>query len=316
MNAPGTGQVTAGRNRPRGYIADYAPRSETVALLEAAQAVLDEYREHWPLTVRQIFYRLIGAHGFPKTEAFYARLCHHLANARRGSVIPFDAIRDDGVTTVRMERYADADDFRLHVRRLASNYQRDLMASQPRHLEVWCEAAGMIHQLADVAHVYSVNVFSSSGFDSLTAKKRIADRICAIGKPAVILHLGDYDPSGESIFRSVADDVSAFVDADRPHGLVSVEFRRIALTEDQVRDFDLPTAPAKASDSRSKAWQGETCQLEALTPSQIADLLNGAIAQLMVGTRLIADWEAEKRDRDNLTRLLLTGPAEGGAETE
>lgn len=303
--------ITASRKspgRPRGYIADYRPQARTLPLLDATKAVLDEYREHWPLTVRQIFYRLVGAYGFPKTEAFYAKLCHHLANARRGGVILFDAIRDDGVTTVRLVRFDDEDHFRQHVRAMAGRYQRNLMAAQPRHVEVWCEAAGMIHQLAAVTHRYSINVYSSSGFDSLTAKKVIADRICAISKPAVILHLGDYDPSGESIFRSVAEDVCAFVAVDRPHGLVNVEFKRVALTAEQVRNRGLPTAPAKATDSRSKGWHGETCQLEALTPKQIADILDDAICELVEPDLILSDMDREEVERDRLTRLLLTGP--------
>lgn len=39
----------------------------------------------------------------------------------------------------------------------------------------------------------------------------------------------------ESIFKSSAEDVSAFVMADRANALVQVEFRRVALTADQVR---------------------------------------------------------------------------------
>ena len=298
-------EVTTRRNRPRGYITAYNPRSETLRLLEAAKAVMDEYREHWPLTVRQVFYRLVGAHGFDKTETAYKSLCHHLANARRGGVIPFHAIRDDGVMTLEMERYADADDFLIEQRERAKRYRRDLMASQPLHIEVWCEAAGMIQQLAAVAHRYSVPVYSSSGFDSLTAKKRMADRICAIGKPAVILHLGDHDPSGASIFESVAEDVEAFVAADRPHGLVTVLFERLTLTAHQVRRYRLTTAPAKASDSRSKTWTGETCQLEALSPSQIAEILDTAIV-LRLDPEKLADSEiAEERERADLSRLLL-----------
>ncbi len=106
--------------RSRGYRDDYRPHRSTQELLDAVQTVLTEYREHWPLTVRQIFYRLVGAHGFDKSEKFYSKLCHHLAMARRGRVIPFNAIRDDGVQTVYFEHYADADDFgRRCVRRLS-----------------------------------------------------------------------------------------------------------------------------------------------------------------------------------------------------
>lgn len=296
------------RKRPRGYIVGYNPQARTLSLLAEVKAVLAEYDEYLPLTARQIYYRLIGAYGHPKTEAFYSNLCEHLANARRGGMIAFDAIRDDGVTTINRRYFADEDDFRWHLRGLARGYRRDLMASQPFHVEVWCEAAGMLQQLESVARPYAIRVFSSGGFDSLTAKKDIADRIIKVGKPAIILHLGDHDPSGESIFRSSAEDVSAFVLADRPNALVEVDFRRVALTAEQVAGYGLPTAPAKVTDSRSRAWQGGTCQLEALSPRQIADILDQAIRDCLDLDLLELDREDEREERERVTRLLLEGP--------
>jgi hypothetical protein len=106
--------------------------------------------------------------------------------------------------------------------------------------------------------------------------------------------------------------VEAFVMADRPHGLVSAEFRRVALTAQQVMDYALPTAPPKATDSRSKTWAGETCQLEALAPDQIAAMLKAAIVSLLDIEVLREDLNREDDDRARLTRLLLPGPA-GGA---
>jgi hypothetical protein len=242
--------VTAGRDnarhRPRGYIQHYRPRPATEALLADIRAVLEEYGDHWPLTARQIFYRLVGAHGYAKTEQFYERLCSHLSNGRRGHRIPFAAIRDDGVSLVPVEHFEDADAFYGHVRHIGETYRRDKMARQPVYLEVWCEAAGMAPQLAEVARAYSITVYSCSGFDSTTAKKDIADRICREGRRAVILHLGDHDPSGVSIFEAAAEDVAAFVAADRPHGLCTVEFRRVALHGPAGGGVQPAHSPAKA----------------------------------------------------------------------
>lgn len=284
------------RSRARGYLEQYNPRAKTRELLDDVQKVLDEYRKYWPLTCRQIFYRLIGAHGYPKDEAFYARLCEHLGNARRAKLIPFHAIRDDGVTTWDLEHFDDEEHFLRHVRELGENYKRNKLAGQPLHVEVWCEAAGMLPQLYAVAEPYSIPVYSSGGFDSLTAKKRLADRICRIGKLALILHLGDYDPSGVSIFDSVAADVSAFVEKDRPWATVSVQFERVALTANQVTEHRLPTAPPKSTDSRSKAWEGGTCQLEALPPNVIADLLLDAILEHLDFDQLQSDRDQEAVD--------------------
>ena len=300
------GEVTACRKtgRNRGYINDYKPQAKTRELLDQVQAVLEEYRQYWPLTCRQVFYRLVGAHGYDKSESAYGRLCHHLANARRGRLITFDAIRDDGVTTYRLDHFEDHDAFLRRVRMMGKSYTRNKLAGQDLHLEVWCEAAGMLPQLYHVAEPFSVPVYSSGGFDSLTAKKRLADRICEIGKPTVILHLGDRDPSGESIFDSVAEDVQAFVRADRPWATVSVDFERIALTAEQVEQYDLPTAPPKATDTRSKTWTGGTCQLEALPPPVIADILRDAIERHIDPDQLEHDTKLEAHDRMMISGLL------------
>lgn len=305
-----SGEITASRKtgRARGYIENYSPQVKTLELLEQVKAVLEEYREYWPLTCRQIFYRMVGAHGYDKTEAAYGRLCHHLANARRGRFISFDAIRDDGVTTYRRDHFEDRDAFLRQVRRMGQNYTRDKLAAQELHIEVWCEAAGMLPQLDDVAEPYSVKAYSSGGFDSLTAKKDLAARICRIGKPAVILHLGDYDPSGVSIFDSVAQDVAAFVAADRPWGTINVRFERIALTRFQVREYDLPTAPPKATDTRSKGWEGGTCQLEALPPNIIAGIVRDAIDRHIDMEQLCEDQWQEEKDREEIQTLLLPAP--------
>jgi hypothetical protein len=82
------------RTRVRGF-APWSPRGTTLELLEQVRAVLGEYEDYLPLTIRQIFYRLVGAHGYAKTEQAYERLSEHLNRARRARLISFDAIRDD-----------------------------------------------------------------------------------------------------------------------------------------------------------------------------------------------------------------------------
>lgn len=304
-------EITPSRKtgRPKGYIANYQPQAKTLALLDAVDMVLKEYREHWPLTIRQVFYRLVGAYGYDKDEAFYGKLIDHIGKARRARVIPFDAIRDDGVVTHVMDHFADQDDFLRHVRELGQSYRRNLLSNQNVHVEVWCEAAGMLSQLFKVSRQFSVQAYSSGGFDSLTAKKDLADRICDIGKPTVVLHLGDFDPSGKSMFDVIAEDVSAFVEADRPWNTVTVEFRRIALTAGQVYAFKLPTVPPKKTDSRTARWDGETCQLEALSPDNIAAILRKHIEALFEPTQLEDDLAAQAVERQQIAYAL---PASGG----
>jgi hypothetical protein len=63
--------------RHRGFSEDYRPRKATQDLIERVLAALAEYADHLPLTIRQIFYRLVGARtadgsvSYPKTERAY-----------------------------------------------------------------------------------------------------------------------------------------------------------------------------------------------------------------------------------------------------
>jgi hypothetical protein len=44
--------------RPRGFIEAWVPRDKSQRLLDCISAILAEYRQKLPLTIRQIFYRL------------------------------------------------------------------------------------------------------------------------------------------------------------------------------------------------------------------------------------------------------------------
>ena len=46
--------------RPKGFIENYKPTTASRALIERISAILVEYAAFLPLTVRQIFYRLVG----------------------------------------------------------------------------------------------------------------------------------------------------------------------------------------------------------------------------------------------------------------
>lgn len=287
----------------KGYILDYKPQSKTRTLLGQVEQVLEDYGAYLPLALRQVYYRLVAAFSYPKTDRAYDTLSYHVSNARRAGVISWDAIRDDGVSGRPPQHWRDGDHFWSVIRGAAEVATLDTLATQAVHLEVWCEAAGMIPQLRRVADQYSVPVFSCGGFDSVTAKHEIADRIVTRGKDAVILHLGDFDPDGECIYDVIRDDVQAFLVIDAPE--IATTWERVALLEEQVVDLDLPTQPPKASSSRTKNWRGSfTCQLEALPPDMVARLLDDAIRRHLDMEAVRDRRAAQEQFRQDLLALI------------
>jgi hypothetical protein len=253
--------------------------------------------------VRQVFYRLVGAHGYAKTEQAYGRLVEHLGRARRAELIPFDSLRDDGVTVMSQAVYEGLDDFEDEIARRARGYRRDRQAGQPVRIELWCEAAGMMPQLHRAVADFSVPVYSAGGFASLTAVRGVVDRALALDGPLVLLQVGDLDPSGTSIFEHLCEDAMAFLEEDRVLATQRIVPVRVALTPEQIAEHHLPTAPPKKSDSRSARWTGGTCQLEALPPDVLADLVRAEVLDqldLRVYREVVA---AERRERAELLGL-------------
>ena len=149
------GGALRGKTRPRGF-ADWKPQAHTLALLDQVQGVLDEYADYLPLTVRQIFYRLVGAHNYAKTDKAYERLSETLNRARRAEIVPMDAIRDGGGAREEPDFWQDAEQFLESYRQAAESLRLDRQDGQPTRLLLLCEAAGMVPQLARAVRDYGV----------------------------------------------------------------------------------------------------------------------------------------------------------------
>ena len=291
--------------RHRGFIENYQPRAATVDLIERVQAVLRLYAAFLPLTIRQIFYRLVGASdeiiGYEKTERAYKRLAEAIGKARRGGLIDFNAIRDDGVMRIDPSGYDGIDHLMAVIRWRVDEYRLNRQIGQPTFTIMACEAAGMAPQLAHVAAPFGVSVISGGGFDSVTAKHDLAKEIAASERPVRLLHIGDYDPSGVHLFSSLDEDVRAFLMRLNPN--VRISCKRVAILPEHVARFRLQTAPAKTTDNCSFDGIGAdtraTVQAEALSPSDLATLVEAALRNGWgqdVADRL-AEREGDERER-------------------
>lgn len=313
--------------RPKG-LATWNPQPESLVLLGQVEAVLDEYRDHLPLTVRQVFYRLVGSFGYPKDEAAYDRLSNMLVRARRSLMIPFDALRDDGTVVREPQGFDGTADFWERIRATAEQYRRNRQVGQPVFIELACEAAGMVPQMERVARDYGVPVYSGGGFDSLTAKKEVVDRVLARDVPTMFLHVGDFDPSGVSIFESHTNDVRRFVRqivhfadtspataarATKVDIQLDADFipKRIVLLPEQVEEHELDTDTPKESDTRSANWPYDyTAQAEALPPDILARIVREAIEDELDMRVLQAELDREDADRGAILERI--GPEGNG----
>ena len=153
-------------------------------------------------------------------------------------------------------------------------------------------------------------MFSCGGFVSLTAVRTVVDAVAEYGRTHV-LHLGDSDPSGYSIFQSFAEDVDEFLARECRRGEFTAE--RVALTLDQMEAWDITGERITTEDERSKAWLAagitHKAELEVLAPDDIARLLTRAIER-----HVDADILAEARAQQDADRSDLVARADRAAE--
>lgn len=297
--------------RPRGF-APWSPNPKSQDVIADVQEIIEVEAAFLPLTARQVFYRLHQNFGYPKTERFYNNLCEKLNRGRRAGMLPWDAIRDDGVQSSMAHGFYSVMGFKYYLTSLTNSFSIIASQVQDCHVELIVEAAGMMPQIARVANPMGASVYSSGGFGSVTAQYDTAKRIAKRHKPTVVLSIGDFDPSGISLYHSFKENVLRFHEQGTEFlgpewggegttrlgldiGMYEEPreaplFRRIAVTPDQIRQYAFTTAPAKKTDRRGD-WKGGTVQCEAIPSALLADIVRDEILK-----HYSADATAELRE--------------------
>jgi hypothetical protein len=81
-------------------------------------------------------------------------------------------------------------------------------------------------------------------------------------------------------------------------------FERLAVTEDQIYDLDLPTRPTKQSDSRARGFGGGSVEVDAIPPTVLRQIVEDAITQHIDQRQLDIDRHYEQSEREILTRMI------------
>jgi hypothetical protein len=267
--------------------------------------------EFQPITVRGVFYQAEVRELVPKTEQGYDLVQRRLVKLRRWRVVPYDWITDSSRMVRGRRRYSGVADFQ---RQMASLYRKDYWANQPDLVEIWIEKdalAGTIYPT--VVEEWGLDLYVNRGFTSLSYLHSAAQAIIALGKTAHIYVLSDFDPSGKCAADKVGEGLWELVgDA------VEVHVYDLAVTQDQIAEWQLPSRPTKSKDNTHYRKFAETygegtesVELDAIRPDLLRGLVSDAIERHWTDPRsldVIKAIEAEER------REFL--PADGDDEGE
>ena len=224
--------------------------------------------EH-PMTVRQTFYRLVSNGVIEKTEKEYkSTVVRLLTQMRRAGEIPYGWIADNTRWMRKPHTFSSMESALVYT---AQTYRRALWDTQDAYVEIWLEKDALSGVLSDVTYEWDVPLMVTRGYPSLSFLYNCAEAIREKNCPVYLYYFGDYDPSGIDIPRKVEAGIRELApDAE-------VHFERVAVTEAQIIEWDLPTRPTKRTDSRSKNFEGESVEADAIPTWQLKALTESCI---------------------------------------
>ncbi len=281
--------------------------------IEACEAIKRIVEADSPMTVRQVFYRLVVEGIVPKDEAKgYQKVIRLLGQMRldRSLHEQHPQLQLDFRHIVDSSREAREtgtfDGIEDRLKSAARSHRLNVLARATTHVEVWLEKEALAEFVWGVARDYDVPLLASpfpSHSNMYLACERIRDASDA-GKPAVIFHLTDYDPSGKAMTEHLTPKLLKML-MEHLDCEPNLKVDRLGLTRKQIDHFDLPTRPTKREGNRHAMGfnDNESVELDALPPNELRRLVRRAIERYVPKSLVDKVRAAEAKERRKLEKL-------------
>lgn len=249
-------------------------KADGLAVADMANTICTEYaRDGYDLTLRQLYYQFVARGLLANRTASYNRLGRIVSDARLCGIIDWNHVSD---RTRNPVIWSTSDSPQEELNSLAEGYFLHRWRDTPYRVEIWVEKEALAGVVNRPAGSLMVDYFACKGYVSQSEMWRAGRRLAgyaAAGQTPVVLHLGDHDPSGIDMSRDIQDRLRTFMDGWSDE----LEFKRIALTMEQVRELNPPPNPAKVTDSRYedylREYGPESWELDALDPAALSTLI-------------------------------------------
>lgn len=254
--------------------------ARVLVTIEMANKIIGEYQKSgYDLTLRQLYYQFVSRGLIPNTMREYKKLGDAINNGRLAGLISWKAIVDRTRNLERMPNWHDPKEF---LESVVPQFRIDMWQFQKNRVEVWIEKDALTGVIERVCTALDVPYFSCRGYTSQSemwsAGQRLGEYI-SHGQKAVVIHLGDHDPSGKDMTRDIGDRLNMFLETI--YGPDDFEVNRIALNMDQVRKYKPPPNPAKMTDARAvdyvREFGRQSWELDALDPKVLSELVRKTI---------------------------------------
>lgn len=275
-------------------------KSKSLDLIRWVNEIVGDYAaQGYNLTLRQLYYQFVARDIIPNNQRQYDNLGELVNNARLAGLVDWRAIEDRTRNVRNTFHWQDPTHLLTSA---AKQFDIDKWEGQPTYAEVWVEKDALVEVVGKPAEALDVPYFSCRGYVSQSemwaAAMRIVEQLNFHDR-AVIIHLGDHDPSGKDMTRDIEERIKMFLDEHGYRLGDRFTIERIALNMDQIEQYAPPPNPAKLTDSRCGKYIAEfgyeSWELDALEPRILDELITSAILRNL-DRELYAEKEREEAE--------------------
>lgn len=275
-------------------------QKHTRQLLDKIIAIVEDYeRQGYRMTLRQLYYQLVSKDIIPNQQKEYAKISGILTNARMAGLVDWDFIED----RIRVPKFPNQFNGIDHAMKVINNaYRLDRWKDQDNYAEVWVEKDALSGVLEPITDEYHVHLLVNRGYSSASAMHDSALRFRRQeddNKTCTIFYFGDHDPSGEDMVRDIRDRMLGFG--------CNLDVEKVALTMDQIEQYNPPPNPVKMSDSRSNTYvanHGDSSwELDALPPNILVNLVREKLNDVLDREKFDAIVEKEEIDKKKMEKF-------------
>jgi hypothetical protein len=262
--------------------------------MQIVEVLADDY----PQSVRHVFYRVTNPRlpePVEKSDRGYRHVQDRCLKLRRAGVVPYSWISDTSRSGYHTETYGSPSDF---LQRVNGLYRSNLWehSDVATFCEVWVESRSLAGTVRGLCRELAVSLYPAGGFTSASFAYEAAEGLNRNGVTTVF-YIGDHDPAGVLIDVSIERELRRHLKSD-----VSLDFRRIAITPEQIETYDLPTKPRKAGERRA-THIAQTVEAEAMPARTMRSILRSEIEALLPPGLLETVRAAEESEREDLMKI-------------
>lgn len=297
-------------------VSDAAVMLTRAEILTHAVGIAQEFADDgMDITLRQLYYQFVSRGLTGSGQKVYKRIGEVVTAARYSGEFPLDQLVDRG-------RDVAEGDYTRNDRNPAAALKQsaaligsipsmlldiDQWHGQSTFVSVWVEKQALEGVFEPVCSELGVSWFACKGYPSVSALWKWlqrAETVCdnkrryrnlrwpgdvltrelheGCAERCVVLYFGDHDPDGWEIPRSAERNIRRLMELKNID--IDLEFKRIALNMDQIRQYNPPPFEAKMTSARFAGYVKEhdtldAWELDALNPRVLRELIRENVGE-------------------------------------